>query len=161
MVNAFAIPGGYVYVTRGLMALANSEAEFAGVVGHEIGHVTARHSAQQSTQSTFAALAAAAVGIALQDQQAADLANMGAMAWVTSYSRSQELEADQVGLLYMARAGYDPAAAVDFWRRFAEYNRQAGGSETPWFLRTHPLDETRIRDLQEALPKAKAEYRAQ
>jgi len=74
------------------------------------------------------------------------------------YSRKQEAEADYIGLLYMARAGYDPAAAVAFWERFAEYNRQHGGSQGLSFLRTHPLDEQRIQDLKAQLPKAQAEY---
>jgi predicted Zn-dependent protease len=82
MVNAFAIPGGYVYVTRGLMALANNEAELAGVIGHEIGHVTARHGAQRMTQQTLAQIGVLAVGIALQDQNLMQLANVGAMAWL-------------------------------------------------------------------------------
>jgi metalloendopeptidase OMA1, mitochondrial len=74
------------------------------------------------------------------------------------HSRKQESEADQIGLIYMARAGYDPEAAVGFWQRFAEFNRQQGG-QTPWFLRTHPLDETRIRQIKEWMPRAKAEFR--
>jgi predicted Zn-dependent protease len=76
------------------------------------------------------------------------------------HSRGQESEADHIGLLYMARAGYDPEAAVAFWQRFADYNAKAGGA-TPWFLRTHPLDDTRIRQLKEWLPQAKKEYRPQ
>jgi predicted Zn-dependent protease len=74
------------------------------------------------------------------------------------HSRAQESEADRLGLIYMARAGYAPEAAVSFWQRFADHNSHSGGS-TPWFLRTHPLDETRIRQLQEWLPRAKQEYR--
>lgn len=152
MVNAFAIPGGYVYVTRGLMALANNEAEFAGVVGHEIAHITARHSAQQATQGTFAALAAAAIGVALQDQQAAQIANMGAMAWVTSYSRAQELEADQLGIRYLTRAGYDPLAMASFLQQLSRetaLSRQLAfqdGASDPasgWFS-THPRTQDRV-----------------
>ena len=74
------------------------------------------------------------------------------------HSRKQESEADYIGLLYMARAGYNPQEAVEFWERFADYNRRAGGG-TPWFLRTHPLDEKRIADLKANLPKAMDEYR--
>jgi len=152
MVNAFAIPGGYVYVTRGLMALANSEAEFAGVVGHEIGHVTARHSAQRSTQQVFAGLGAAALGIALQDQAVADLANMGAMAWVQGYSRQQELEADQLGIRYLTRAGYDPLAMSSFLQQLGRETALAqklmfqDGEADPadnWFS-THPRTEDRV-----------------
>ena len=75
------------------------------------------------------------------------------------HSRRQESEADHLGLIYMARAGYNPAAAVAFWERFAEYNRQHGGSRTAWFLRTHPLDEVRIKQLKEWLPDVQREYR--
>jgi metalloendopeptidase OMA1, mitochondrial len=75
------------------------------------------------------------------------------------HSRGQESEADHIGLLYMARAGYDPEAAVGFWQRFAAYNRQHGGDQGLSFLRTHPLDDKRIADLRALLPKAKAEYR--
>jgi len=77
------------------------------------------------------------------------------------HSRSQESEADHIGLIYMARAGYDPEAAVAFWQCFGEYNNASGGSETPWFLRTHPMDETRVKQLQEWLPEAKTQYRPQ
>ena len=152
MVNAFAIPGGYVYVTRGLMALANSEAEFAGVVGHEIGHVTARHSAQRSTQQVFAGLGAAAIGVALQDQAAAELANMGAMAWVQGYSRSQELESDQLGIRYLTRAGYDPLAMSSFLEQLGRETALAqklmfqDGEADPadnWFS-THPRTGDRV-----------------
>lgn len=152
MVNAFAIPGGYVYVTRGLMALANSEAEFAGVVGHEIGHVTARHSAQRSTQQVFAGLGAAAIGVALQDQEIANLANMGAMAWVQGYSRSQELESDQLGIRYLTRAGYDPLAMSSFLEQLGRETALAqqlmfqGGEADPadnWFS-THPRTADRV-----------------
>ena len=75
------------------------------------------------------------------------------------HSRKQESEADHLGLIYMARAGYDPEAAVTFWERFSEYNRQHGGSEGVWFLRTHPVDDVRIKQLKEWLPEAKREYR--
>ena len=94
MVNAFAIPGGYVYVTRGLMALANSEAELAGVIGHEIGHITARHGAQRMTQQTLAGLSILGVGIATGDRNLVEAANVGAAAWLAGYGRSQELESD-------------------------------------------------------------------
>jgi len=74
------------------------------------------------------------------------------------HNRKQEAEADYIGLLYMARAGYDPVNAVAFWTRFAEYNRQQGGG-APWFLRTHPLDDERIREIVRTLPKARDQYR--
>jgi len=77
------------------------------------------------------------------------------------HSRGQESEADHIGLIYMARAGYDPEAAVGFWQRFADHSRSQGGGGTPVFLRTHPLDTVRIQQIQQWLPEAKANYRAQ
>ena len=121
-VNAFATPGGYIYIDRGLVALANNEAELAGVIGHEMGHVTARHAAQRETQQVFAGLAVVALGIAVQDQNAVDMANVGAQAWVSGYSRDQESQADELGIRYMTRAGYDPRAMSTFL--------QALGNET-------------------------------
>ncbi|MSP83533.1 MAG: hypothetical protein EXQ94_11560 [Alphaproteobacteria bacterium] len=114
VVNAFALPGGYVYVTRGLLALANSEAEIAGVIAHEIGHVVARHTAQRVTQGLFANLGAAVIGAALGSPAIADVAQVGAAAYVQSYSRDQEFEADQLGIRYLARAGYAPDAMAGF-----------------------------------------------
>ncbi len=117
-VNAFALPGGYVYVTRGLMALANSEAELAGVVAHEIGHVTARHTAQRYNRALFAQLGAqlgaAALGGGKDGGIAGDLAQLGAALYVQGFSRDQEREADQLGIRYLRRAGYDPWAMVSF-----------------------------------------------
>jgi len=75
------------------------------------------------------------------------------------YSRLHESEADNMGLTYMARAGYDPEAAAGFWQRFADYNKQSGSAAMPRFLRTHPVDQDRIRQLQELMPRAKEEYR--
>ncbi len=113
-VNAFALPGGYVYVTRGLMALANSEAELAGVIAHEIGHVTARHSAQRYNQALFARLGAAMLGVAVGNRLISDLAQFGAAAYLQGYSREQEFEADQLGIRYLRGAGYDPRAMASF-----------------------------------------------
>jgi len=113
-INAFALPGGYVYVTRGLMALANSEAELAGVLAHEIGHVTARHTAQRYTRGVFAELGAAVLGTATGSRAVSQLARVGAAAYVQSFSRAQELQADELGIRYLARAGYDPRAMARF-----------------------------------------------
>jgi predicted Zn-dependent protease len=152
MANAFAIPGGYVYVTRGLMALANSEAELAGVIGHEIGHVTARHGAQRMTQQTLAQLGVVAVGIALQDRNLMQLANAGAMAWLAGYSRSQELQSDELGIRYLTRAGYDPmgmASFLDQLRLQTQLSQKLAFQEgqpdpaSNW-LSTHPRTEDRV-----------------
>lgn len=113
-VNAFALPGGYIYVTRGLLALANSEAEIAGVIGHEMGHVIARHTAQRYSRGVLAQLGALAVGAATGSRSIAQLANLGAAAYVQGFSREQELEADSLGVRYLARAGYDPRAMASF-----------------------------------------------
>jgi predicted Zn-dependent protease len=150
MVNAFALPGGYVYITRGLMALANSEAELAGVVGHEIGHVTARHSAQRATQQTLAGLGVVALGAVLQDSTLTNMAGLGALAWVQGYSREHEFEADQLGIRYMSRAGYDPVAMSSFLAslgRESELQRtllyQDGEAQIDWFS-THPRTPDRV-----------------
>lgn len=114
IVNAFALPGGPVTVTRGLLALCDSEAELAGVIGHEIGHVTARHSAERQGQALLAQLGVAALGIATGSNQVAQLANYGALAFLQSYSRGQEMEADRLGARYLDRANYDVDAMVGF-----------------------------------------------
>ncbi len=114
-INAFALPGGYIYITRGIMAYLNSEAELAAVLGHEIGHVTARHSVQQYTATT-----ATSIGIALGSlfvpelgrQAAQGVANLLGNALLSGYGRDHELEADRLGAEYLARAGYDPQAMV-------------------------------------------------
>lgn len=119
--NAFALPGGYVYVTRGLVSLAESEAQLAAVIGHEIGHVTARHSAQRQAQGTLAQIGvlAATVGGAILGggevgRAAGQAANVGGAAFVASYSRDQEYEADTLGIRYNSRVGFDPQGMAGF-----------------------------------------------
>ncbi len=114
VVNAFALPGGYVYVSRGLMALANDEAELAGVVGHEIGHVVARHTAQRYSQSVIAGIGAAILGAITKSQTLGQVAQLGAAAYVQGFSRDQELEADQLGIQYMTLSGFEPSAMSTF-----------------------------------------------
>ncbi|MFP6731338.1 MAG: M48 family metalloprotease [Alphaproteobacteria bacterium] len=152
VVNAFALPGGYVYISRGLMALANNEAELAGVIAHEIGHVTARHSAQRYNQSVFAQLGAAVLGIATRNRALADLAGLGAAAYVQGYSRDQEFEADQLGIRYLVRAGYDPGAMADFLATLsadsALADKIAGIEERPKqtsLFASHPRTLDRVR----------------
>ena len=113
-VNAFALPGGYVHVTRGLMALANDEAELAGVIAHEIGHVTARHSAERYSQGLIAGLGAAILGAVTDSRTVTDIARIAAGAYVQGYSRSQEHEADTLGVRYLARGGFDATAMSSF-----------------------------------------------
>ncbi len=119
--NAFALPGGYVYVTRGLLALAEDEDQLAAVVGHEIGHVTARHGAQRQAQGTLAQVGVVGLsilGAVFGGQQAGQLvgqvASVGAQGLVASYSRDQEFEADELGIRYNARTGYDPQGMAEF-----------------------------------------------
>jgi predicted Zn-dependent protease len=114
IVNAFALPGGYVYITRGLLALAQDEAELAGVLGHEIGHVMARHTVERLSQANLANIGLTVLGVALGNQMVADVAGYGAMAYLQSYSRDQEFEADRLGIRYIAKAGYAPDQMSEF-----------------------------------------------
>lgn len=127
MINAFALPGGYVHITRGLLALADNEAEMASVLGHELGHITARHAAQRYSQSVAANIGVGLLGVlgavAGLPTGTADIAGLGAQVYLQSYSRDQELEADKLGIRYMARAGYDPAAMATFFRKLDAYTQ--------------------------------------
>jgi predicted Zn-dependent protease len=113
-INAFALPGGYVYVTRGLVALANSEAELAGVIAHEIGHVTARHTAERYSTAVAAQIGLTILGAATGSGDLVDLGQLGGSLALASFSRSQELEADALGIRYLRNAGYDPKAMAQF-----------------------------------------------
>jgi predicted Zn-dependent protease len=165
IVNAFALPGGYVYVSRGLLALADDEAELAGVLAHEIGHVTARHTAQRVTQAQYGQLGAMAAqlggailggwlggdaGSRLGGQLGGQLGTLGATAWVQGYSREQEFEADQLGIRYMARAGYDPegmSSLLDALRAndaLSEKLRGGPAADVPSWLASHPRTVDRI-----------------
>ncbi|HVG81058.1 MAG TPA: M48 family metalloprotease [Methylomirabilota bacterium] len=123
MVNAFALPGGYVYITRGLLALASNEAEVASVLAHEIGHVAARHSSQRQGRSTLVGLGAALAGILTGSGQIAQMGNAIGAGYVQKFSRDQELQADTLGVRYMSRANYDPNAAVTFLRKMQQETR--------------------------------------
>ncbi|MDC3402213.1 M48 family metalloprotease [Alphaproteobacteria bacterium] len=156
MINAFALPGGYTYVTRGLLGLANSEAEVASVIGHEIGHVTARHSAQRQTAAVGTGLAASVLGAVIgqkiggSQKLVGNLLNVGGKAVLAGYSRGQEYEADDIGVKTSAMAGYKPAAAADFLASLSRESRfqanlkdrdRPAGSD--WFA-THPNTEERV-----------------
>jgi metalloendopeptidase OMA1, mitochondrial len=163
--NAFCLPGGKVGVYTGLLPIAKDDAGLATVIGHEVAHATSHHGSERMSQQTAAQLGGQLLGATVSGKsqttqtllmQAYGVA--GQYGVLLPYSRKQESEADYIGLLFMARAGYDPEAAVGFWERFADYSAQHGGGGTPEFLRTHPLDQTRINDLKTAMPKAKAEY---
>jgi predicted Zn-dependent protease len=112
-VNAFALPGGYIYITRGMLAYLNSEAELAAVLGHEIGHVTARHSVRQHSASTATGLLGAVISATTGVQGIDTLTNMAGTAFVRGYGREHELEADRLGAEYLAKSGYDPKAMLE------------------------------------------------
>jgi predicted Zn-dependent protease len=163
--NAFCLPGGKVGVYTGILPITKDENGLATVLGHEIAHAVARHGGERMTQAELIAVGGAVLGETMANsdprkQQAALLAYgvTTTVGYELPHSRAQESEADHIGLVYMARAGYDPEEAVKFWKRFAEYNKAQGGAP-PAFLRTHPLDETRIKQLNEWMPQAKAEFR--
>tara|TARA_R110000868_G_scaffold4950_7_gene30798 strand:+ start:7186 stop:8658 length:1473 start_codon:yes stop_codon:yes gene_type:complete len=114
IVNAFALPGGYVYVTRGLLSLVDDEAELAGVLGHEIGHVIARHGAQRQTAALGASVIGAVLGAVVGNSAVNQAVGLGSQGLIASYSRDQEYESDTLGVRYLAAAGYDPYAQGDF-----------------------------------------------
>jgi len=117
LVNAFALPGGYIYITRGLLSLANDEAEVASVLGHEIGHVTARHTAERHAKSTFSNIGLEVLDIIVGQPIVSNLANIGLQGVLSSFSRSQELEADKLGIRYIRKSHYDPYGSVRFLKR--------------------------------------------
>jgi predicted Zn-dependent protease len=165
-VNAFAVPGGYIYVTRGLVALADNEAELAGVIGHEIGHVTAGHSAERRTSATIAqaGVLAAVLGAAVLGADGAMLEAIGGagstigQGTIAAYGRAQELEADRLGVRYLARAGYDPTAQSDFLLSLAAQSTLqaeiAGQRYDPNrvdFFATHPPTNQRAQEAAAAI----------
>jgi predicted Zn-dependent protease len=139
VVNAFAVPGGYVYFTRGIMAHFNNEAEFAGVLGHEIGHVAARHSAQQYSRGMLAQIGlAAGMILAPQYAQFGELAQSGVQLLFLKFGRDDEKESDKLGVEYSTKIGYDANEMADFFQTLDRVGKQAGGGEVPEFLSTHP-----------------------
>jgi predicted Zn-dependent protease len=175
-INAFALPGGYVYVTRGIMAYLDSEAELAGVMGHEIGHVTARHGAQRATRQQDAGLgvlAASVLGAVLDSRglsgagrAVAEVSQVAAAGYVASYGREQELQADGLGAEYLSRSQYDPQTMVRVigvlksQEQFAADQARAQGRPVPapnnW-LASHPSNDQRLQ----AITRLAAQYRGQ
>lgn len=139
VVNAFAVPGGYVYFTRGIMAHFNNEAEFAGVLGHEIGHITARHSVSQQTKALFGQLALiTGLVIAPDLAQFAEEAMLGMQLVFLKFSRDHEKESDRLGVEYSTKVGYDAREMAGFFSTLERMQTQGGSARLPDFLSTHP-----------------------
>jgi predicted Zn-dependent protease len=161
-VNAWAMPGGKVVMYTGILPLCKGEAGMAVVMGHEIAHVAARHGNERMSQALLVQMGGMALAAALRNRPAETqklwlaVFGMGAqVGMLLPYSRLHEKEADRLGMILMAMAGYDPNNAVSFWERMAELNT---GSKPPEFLSTHPSDATRIKLLKEELPEALGYY---
>jgi predicted Zn-dependent protease len=146
VVNAFAVPGGYVYFTRGILASLNSEAELAGVMGHEIGHITARHSASQYSKAQFAQLGLG-VGMVFAEKipGLSELAQLGAGMLFLRFSRDNEREADDLGVAYSSKAGYDATQMANFFETLERMNPGSDRSGLPSWFSTHPNPEDRIK----------------
>ncbi len=161
--NAFAMPGGKIGVFTGLLELVESDAELAAVIGHEIAHVELEHANQRMSAETLRALGGVGAAVLTKDMKE-DERNKILLAYgigtqvgvILPYSRYHESEADRLGLLISARAGYDPHAALSFWEKMQE----AGGKKPPEFLSTHPSYRTRMETLRETLPEAMELYRS-
>ncbi len=150
VVNAFALPGGFIYVTRGILAHFNSEAELASVMGHEIGHVTARHSVQQMSQAQLANIGLGVAMIASEDfQKYAGLASQGLQLMFLKFSRDDEREADSLGLRYLVRDGYDPHQMAKVFDTLARVSQAEGGGGIPVWASTHPAPERRAESISE------------
>jgi predicted Zn-dependent protease len=155
--NAFALPGGKVGVHTGLFRVAQNDDQLAAVMGHEVAHAIARHGAERMSQGLLAqGLGAVAVGGGIDPQIVQIAAQAATLGVILPYSRTQEAEADHIGLLYMAAAGYDPREAITLWQNFDKL----GGDRPPEFLSTHPAPGSRIDNLQELMPEAMEVYQA-
>lgn len=157
VVNAFAVPGGFIYVTRGILAYMNNEAELAGVLGHEIGHVTARHSVTQMSQQQLLGLGLG-LGTVFSPTfgQFGGLAETGLGVLMMKYSRDHERQSDQLGIEYMSQVGYDPSQMSRFFEVFVGL-REESGEPLPSWLSSHPAPPDRIRDTAAAAAKIKQE----
>jgi predicted Zn-dependent protease len=154
-VNAAAIAGGRIIVYSGILPVAKTDAGLATILGHEVGHVMAHHTAERFSQDQLVNVAGAVAG-ASGGGNLATLAvlGLGQVGFLLPYSRAQESEADYIGVLLMAKAGYDPRESVGLWQRMSG----GGGSRGPEYLSTHPNPETRITQLQGWMPQALQYY---
>lgn len=161
VVNAFAVPGCYIYVTRGLLAIVNSEGELASVLAHEIGHIAGDHAERQEKSSMWRSLGVIAIATITGSRELSHLASTAATYFTLRYSRKHEYEADDLGLTYLEKAGYDPFAAVDMLAALERFNRfraQVRGFDEaqgiPEWALTHPLTQMRIARSREAAEDA-------
>ena len=164
--NAFCLPGGKIGVYSGILPITKDEEGLAAVLGHEVAHATLEHGRERMSRGLALDLIGQGLGTAVNAADPRWAAAFGELYGIGSqvgvelpHSRQQESDADHRGLIYMAKAGYNPEAAVAFWQRFSASIKQGGGNSTPAFLRTHPLDEVRIKQLKEWMPEAKAVYK--
>ena len=162
-VNAFALPGGKIGVYTGIIPIANNDAGLATVLGHEVAHVAAHHGAERISAGILAQLGAVAFSIALSNRNPVVVdAIMQAygvgvtVGGILPFSRAQESEADRIGLIYMAKAGYDPREAIEFWNRMETETKDK--PRPPEFLATHPGYGTRVSNLKKWLPEAMRYY---
>ena len=157
MVNAFALPGGFIFITRGIMAALNSEAELAGVIGHEIGHVTARHSASQMSRQQFQQIGLGVGSILSSDvASVAGVLSAGLGLLNLRYSRGDESQSDELGVRYMSREGYDPNALVGVFQPLALAG--GGGGSVPGWATTHPDPVNREADIREIIAASGQDY---
>ena len=163
-VNAFALPGGKVAVYTGILPVARDDAGLAAVLGHEVAHAIARHGAERLSQDLLVQFGLAGTMTALSNRDPKTVQSVGALlgagasvGLLLPWGRAQESEADHLGLIYMAKAGYDPHAARDLWVRMAEVSK--GSGKPPEFLSTHPSEVTRIKQIEGWLPEAMQHYR--
>ena len=158
IVNALALPGGKIAITRGLLAVASNEAEVAGVLAHEIGHVTARHTAQRQTRGLLANLGLAVLGVATQNSQLMQLGQTVAAGYLQGFSRSQELQSDTLGVRYLSKASYDPEAMATFLASLREHSQlearlqglPPGVVDQRNMMASHPRTIDRVRQAQAA-----------
>ncbi|MBC7744718.1 MAG: M48 family metallopeptidase [Flavobacterium sp.] len=162
-INAWCMPGGKVAVYTGILPITRDDTGLATVMGHEIAHAIAQHAAERFSQMTLAQAGSGVVGAAAggrsegTQQIIGQLYGIGGQLALLNYSRKQESEADRLGLVFMAMAGYNPDNAVLFWQRMA--SAKQGGGAPPEFLSTHPSDATRIAQIRKNLPEARKFYK--
>lgn len=160
--NAWCMPGGKVVIYTGILPITKDETGLAVVMGHEIAHAVARHGNERMSQQMTVQLGGAALSVAIDEKPEKTrnifMAAYGVgsqLAYMLPYSRTHESEADKLGLIFMAMAGYNPQESVAFWQRMSD----AGGQKPPEFMSTHPSDQTRINDLKAFMPEAMKYYR--